>query len=839
MVVTIDGINKRLYKLNYKNLQSKVNLSEVALFSESTNIFFENNAINAINNWEGLDENTNVAFNKALDIFDNLIMYGNESATRNACDFLTESINKVRDSKALANSIKYRISRIKTKINGNINNATDKVNDAIKSSVNNFSSSISKTSTALGSDKEAMAEKCYEQLIDQSKLIIECDRIVNNYNSVCKRFDLDKKIQSIKNETDGRQTIYEIASYIDTYNSPFKNKYNTALEAAWYGFNKYHIEYSNTAIIEGVTDYFIFNGGLDDNKLHDINYIRNASPIFENTEFDCINFLYDNDEVLDSTVDDFDVDFGENGVTYSAITTNLEEFAKMAAMKNQLQESYEMDNTSTELDVIKVDTEIKELINDFKKACSRNNDSIMNLSYLKALITNIFNKDPYQIIFNISSIFDIVRTVFIYGETNIDDILEVVDSITNELVKKSIIISRKQCERAIKSYEKEIEIVNSKLDNASDSSTKDRLNKYSKRLNSGLDKIKRYYDDTFSEDDQFEKYEFDEDSEEATLDNQNSEENDIEGSGLVEAATIVMISNLVESVSEGLIDTNVDGLVCGNVYKFDNDTIDAFTDFSVTVPVILEKEKLEESLINYRNTLRSKEHHTIQDYIRIDCLNDNIRKLQENNTVYNVTNNPKGVIAYLMCLEEIERSQVNSSIVNEQMSFTNTLKIALNNLKHSVTKLSDKEKRMSNSIDVAMNSIIKSMDKEMSASEREAVVRGSIIPPASKCIKIAITLAAAWVVNPAIAIIGALGAFVCKKRATVKERQLALDEIEVELKMCERYIRIYEDQNDMQKLRQCEMIQRNLERQRQRIKYKMKIDFRHADTSSVKPYSSY
>ena len=63
---------------------------------------------------------------------------------------------------------------------------------------------------------------------------------------------------------------------------------------------------------------------------------------------------------------------------------------------------------------------------------------------------------------------------------------------------------------------------------------------------------------------------------------------------------------------------------------------------------------------------------------------------------------------------------------------------------------------------------------------------------------------------------------------------MALDEIEIELKMCDRYIRIYEDQQDMEKLRQCEMIQRNLLRQQQRIRYKMKVDFHHADISSVK-----
>ena len=46
-------------------------------------------------------------------------------------------------------------------------------------------------------------------------------------------------------------------------------------------------------------------------------------------------------------------------------------------------------------------------------------------------------------------------------------------------------------------------------------------------------------------------------------------------------------------------------------------------------------------------------------------------------------------------------------------------------------------------------------------------------------------------------------------------------------------MRIYEDKNDLEAVRQCEIIQRNLQRQYQRIKYKMKVDFKHADTSSA------
>jgi hypothetical protein len=41
--------------------------------------------------------------------------------------------------------------------------------------------------------------------------------------------------------------------------------------------------------------------------------------------------------------------------------------------------------------------------------------------------------------------------------------------------------------------------------------------------------------------------------------------------------------------------------------------------------------------------------------------------------------------------------------------------------------------------------------------------------------------------------------------------------------MCERYIKQAEDENDLKKVRQLEIIQRNLLRQQQRIKYKMHV----------------
>jgi hypothetical protein len=54
-----------------------------------------------------------------------------------------------------------------------------------------------------------------------------------------------------------------------------------------------------------------------------------------------------------------------------------------------------------------------------------------------------------------------------------------------------------------------------------------------------------------------------------------------------------------------------------------------------------------------------------------------------------------------------------------------------------------------------------------------------------------------------------------------KERQLVLDDIDLELKMCERYIKAAEDKGDLKKVREYEKLQRTLIRQKQRLQYRM------------------
>lgn len=164
-----------------------------------------------------------------------------------------------------------------------------------------------------------------------------------------------------------------------------------------------------------------------------------------------------------------------------------------------------------------------------------------------------------------------------------------------------------------------------------------------------------------------------------------------------------------------------------------------------------------------------------------------------------------------------------SAVVLTEMDIANTMKLAKENLKKTMKDLSDKEKTISRNIDAGCSQFTSAAERALVNDNREAVIKGSLIPSASKVIKGAIVAAAGWAVNPALAVIGVLGSIGISKKLQAKERQLILDDIEIELNMCERYLKIAEDNNDMKAQRNLLTTKRSLERQRQRIKYKMTV----------------
>lgn len=821
MNVTIGDISRRSKAKINNNTNSPKNNTFVNVYNDNGN-FLESNAINALHNWTNLHEDTNIAFNKALDVFIEICNNCNVAQINNECNFLLQEENKVRDAIHLQNSIKHKTSRLKTKISTKIQNKMDTASNNLGSSMDILKNKLKTplggpVSNNTGEAEGEVAEEAFNKLYEEAKVIAECDRILRNYDKICKRFDLDKIVSEVYSTDDIYESIIELCSCIDTYQLPFIKKYNTALEIADYTLGKNYMNYESKKIIEAVTDYFIFNTNISDSDRNDMKIIANNSVLFENADFNCISFLYNADNHNDNN-SSIRISSPEYGINLeNEISEKIKDDADI--IKNDMKQ-WPKENPGEHKD-----DDIKQMVQDFRNQCAKadkDDNNNMLISHFKSLINKIYSKNPDQIVSEIPNFFTLIRVTFIIGNTAINPVLGIITLITDLILKMHT--TRKQTDRIINYYKDEISRVKTKINKAKDNNTKERLTKYNDLLKKDLEKIKSYSRDLYSDEENDERdsssYDYDDD-----FDNNDDFDFGDDDFGLSESqvnncATIMMISSLLNSLYEADIE-DVDGMVAKNIYKFSNDTIDTITDFSITVPIMLEKDKLEQTLINYRNELREA---TNIDYMRIDTINENIYKLENSRNVYNTNTDAKSIMCSLMWLNEL--ANINSVGYVNEMNITNTLKLAMNRLKNNAIKLSDKEKQISNNIDISVSNMSKGIEKAMMNNSRDSIIKGSILPSASKCIKMALVLGAEWAINPAIAVVTALGAFACQQRLSSKERQLVLDDIEIELKMCERYMRQAEEKNDMKAIRQIEQIQRNLERQQQRIKYRMKVIYK-------------
>lgn len=422
------------------------------------------------------------------------------------------------------------------------------------------------------------------------------------------------------------------------------------------------------------------------------------------------------------------------------------------------------------------------MINDFRDSLGDKIDEKDVIS-AKRVIQKYFGGTPTEIAYNADGIFRFLRTIIalhIFSGASILSLIILIGSIAARTK-----LNMKERQKVLKAYKKEIDYIKNKI-KSSKGEDKTNYEKYLKRLEDDYAKINK--------------------------DGIALEEDTVE--------SVVSIADKLESISEGLIDKDIDGVICNNILKMDPNELDSAIDFVITVPDVIHEGEYKDRAEDVREELRQNKDK--DSALKVDKINDSLRKIKDMKK-----RNPD---------EEplLSESLINLSIIdamvnyNEQtlleMDFSNTVKIALNNMKKLTTKLSDKEKEASRNLDATGEHISRGIEDAVKTNNREAVIKGKLIPSLSKSIKVALGLGVAWAVNPVIAMIGAIGGFICMKNMQDKERQLLLDDIEVEIKMCERYISKEEGNNNLKKVREYERLLRSLQRQQQRIKYKMNVE---------------
>ena len=154
----------------------------------------------------------------------------------------------------------------------------------------------------------------------------------------------------------------------------------------------------------------------------------------------------------------------------------------------------------------------------------------------------------------------------------------------------------------------------------------------------------------------------------------------------------------------------------------------------------------------------------------------------------------------------------------------NSIRLVLKGIESKAKDLGQKEKELSKNLDSTVRRLVKGMRDAMISDRREAVIKGSVIPSFSKCLKIAAGLAGiAKFVDPGLAIITAVGGFAMSKHLTKKERLLLLDDIEIELNVIDKEISEAESRNQMKKYKALLKQKKTLQREYQRIRYNVKF----------------
>lgn len=146
-------------------------------------------------------------------------------------------------------------------------------------------------------------------------------------------------------------------------------------------------------------------------------------------------------------------------------------------------------------------------------------------------------------------------------------------------------------------------------------------------------------------------------------------------------------------------------------------------------------------------------------------------------------------------------------------------KLQVNRIKTKVSDLKHKEAETSRKLDDNVDNLMIKSRQVLQNNRREAIIKGSVIPSFSKCIKTALGLAGTASISPILAGIGAVGALLTSKNINKQQKFMILDEIEIQLKVTNEKIDKAKANGDTKALSDLYKIKAKLKRERNRIDY--------------------
>lgn len=106
-----------------------------------------------------------------------------------------------------------------------------------------------------------------------------CDRILNNNETISRRFNFNKIINE---STNVHKCVLELCSMIDTYSVPTHVKYNIALENILYSMRVNGKDVSDSEILEYVSEYFLVREKpFTDPEYEKMKYVLESSEVYD------------------------------------------------------------------------------------------------------------------------------------------------------------------------------------------------------------------------------------------------------------------------------------------------------------------------------------------------------------------------------------------------------------------------------------------------------------------------------------------------------------------------------------------------------------------------------
>lgn len=842
------------------DVSHKSNINVEQLYDSLKENYSYHKAKLLLENWSAFG-NEDVALHKVMEVFTIITDNDSISNIENASNIIESNIiPKLRNAKQTNKLNHYKRGWIKHKHTSMLNDTKDNENAVAKAKSNGgylgnslhpnrkykrdiFGRKMGEVKKSGGNEQtedqatEEKVEECFDRFNHIAYVNEQCDRVLTNHQKLAKRFNLDNVVRKCPlNYQSYQDCIYNICSLIETYDIPQGLRYLITLENTMYLMHKNCVPVENSFIVETVTDYFLMNESEDydiEDTIKNLKYVIENSRFFSKEDLSCVEYLCINEQDI--------IDQLENEDLYPIEENKVHDM--FLKFKNK--------KTKTIKKQQKIDSlKIKKNIHDFKKSNKKSIESF------KATISRIFVNSPEGIINELPDIFAFVRLGIVIGGFAINPILGVIVMITNFFLKMKV--SRERMEIVVAQYTKERDNYKKKMNEATDEKKKEKYEKLYKQYKQDVTKLEAYRDELYTEAENEkrmeEKYakeaeENDGDDFDFDMDFNFDEQTAIEYTGVM--------ATLYEQLSYSK--ANLMAAISNNISKVSNDDIYSITEAVKLCNDILDCPRyiniLEDELLRSRSIQHESYIPTLQ---RIDgikmCISD-INQVKYNSllesTEYISNDNSipdiKSIYEVLKCKNDIIDDTIDYlstyNSLNESkdekkgMSFMSKLKIASQNLKRFGLKAKDKDKQLSMKLDSELNRTMKSAKKAMISDSRENIIKGSFLPSASRCIHIALASGAAFLISPVLAVISLIGYIGCSKSLTEKERNLILDDIDIEIKMCDKYMKIAEDKDDLTAVREIMKTKRDLERQRARILYNKNYIFKGKKQYDMKPKS--